>query len=383
MRILYIITQGECGGAQKNLLDTAVNMKKLGHKIFVATGQQHNINDSWLFNKLKEQGFKNDDLIILPNLQREINLSQEIKVFFSTYKLIKKIKPHLTHLHSTKAGIICSIAAKLANSKTIYTVHGWVFSEKISLIKKSIYIISEFIASFFRDLTVILSKHDKKIGKKFKTIRKNKNIIIYNGIDQNKKKEILDPETAKYKILNKIKLTNKPKKIIGVVANLYKNKGLKFLIDAGSQIFQSHPDTIIVIIGDGEEKNNLEKQIKDNSLNDNIFLVGNIDQADKYLKAFDLIILPSLKEGFPYILLESLLAEVPFISTKVGGIPEINEYNILEMVSSGNSSALSQTIINFLSNSNPSNLKINLPPKFTVDYMVNSLELAYKNIFTS
>ncbi len=83
--------------------------------------------------------------------------------------------------------------------------------------------------------------------------------------------------------------------------------------------------SILIIIGEGKERPKLEGLIKKYSLEDKVLLAGRIPDAYKYLKAFDVFVLPSLKEGFPWIILEAMAAELPIVATKVGALPEIIE----------------------------------------------------------
>ncbi|MBU4223623.1 glycosyltransferase, partial [Patescibacteria group bacterium] len=78
-----------------------------------------------------------------------------------------------------------------------------------------------------------------------------------------------------------------------------------------------------IVIGFGEKYDNLKLKIKKIKLENKIFLIKNLPNAANHLKAFDIFVLPSLKEGLPYVLLEAGLAEIPIIATNVGGAPEI------------------------------------------------------------
>lgn len=377
MRILYIITQGECGGAQKNLLDSAVKMKHLGNKVFVCMGKQKEIEDKWLFEELKKQGFVDEELIILDSLRRNIAFLNDLKSWFYAYKVIKKISPHIVHLHSSKAGVVCSMPAKVSGAKVFYTVHGFVFSEKLCFVRKYLYVFLEFLSSFFIDTIITVSKYDKEIGEKYFVIRGDKGEVIYNGIDIKKKDNLLNKQDARKIILKKVVFSGVDYNIVGVIANLYKNKGINFLIDAATEICEKNKKILFIVIGEGDEKDYLSQKIISKKLKNKFLLIGAIPDAYRYLKAFDLLVLPSTKEGFPYILLESLLAQVPFIATRVGGIPEIARINDSKLVEPGNSKQLALSILQFFNKH--CSIEYSFPKEFTIDFMLEQLKIGYQS----
>ena len=163
MKILHIITQGENGGAQKNVLDTVSALSHHGHDIFVMTGEQKNPHDQWLFEKLKKQGFTNNKLSVCRYLARDIHILRDIRALINLYRYIKKNKFDIVHLHSTKAGVLGAIAGKLAGSRIVYTVHGFVFQEPMSVVKKLLYITIELCSSFFIDTYICVSEKDLEI----------------------------------------------------------------------------------------------------------------------------------------------------------------------------------------------------------------------------
>jgi glycosyltransferase involved in cell wall biosynthesis len=84
-------------------------------------------------------------------------------------------------------------------------------------------------------------------------------------------------------------------------------------------------DCIFVIIGDGEERKNIESMISELGLSNKVFLAGRIEMASLYLKAFDIFTLTSISEALPYALVEAGNAELAIVASEVGGIPEIIE----------------------------------------------------------
>ena len=175
-----------------------------------------------------------------------------------------------------------------------------------------------FTTSMICDKIIVLS-FKEKAQIKFWHFITPKVFVIKNGI---KEFEILSKEEAKKKI-SEIhgKYIQENITWVGTIAELTKNKGLEYAIKALSNI-----GILYFIIGEGQERERLEKLIEENK-STNIFLLGSVENAKKYLKAFDIFLLPSLKEGLPYVLLEAGLAGVPVVTTNVGGIPNLIENN--------------------------------------------------------
>ena len=155
--------------------------------------------------------------------------------------------------------------------------------------------------------------------------------MIHNGIDALKIK-FLPKEEAKLKLFKKIGKSGhnnifQTKFFIGAVSNFYQTKGLDYLIEAIHILNAQNQiqDAKLLLIGDGQERTNLEKKISDYGLKEKIVLLGQLPEAFKYMKAFDVFVLPSVKEGFPWVVLEAMAAKIPVITTSVGAVPEIIE----------------------------------------------------------
>ncbi len=399
MKILYIITQGECGGAQKNVVDLAVGMREAGHGVVVATGRQDTVASRWLFDELRAAGFRtalptrllgarptgrpatSPDLLIIPALRREVRPLADIFACIQIIRLVRKLQPDIVHLHSSKAGSIGAVAAKLAfvGVKVVYTVHGFVTTEPLPTLTKTFYRISEFIASFFRDLVITVSARDEAVGQAQNLIH-SRSVVIYNGVDQAKKAGIL-PFSQAREVLGRLLPADvtalaSNRRAVGVVAGLYPTKGLVYLLEAVKLIrsIAAERDEIrqvpVIIIGDGPLRSALEAKARELDITDQVFFVGAVDDAYRYLAAFDLIVLPSVKEGFPYVLLEALLAGRPFIASRVGGISELADMlpdGVAHLVPSADPRALAAAMVKFFHESSPSSIR--LPELFSIEHM--------------
>jgi len=377
-KILYLITQAELGGAQVYIKDLAIHFKNT-HEIVIASGEQ--TDDSWL----KRECSKNDiKFIALKHVKREICPSQDLLAVFEIRKIIKKEKPDIIHLNSSKISILGSIANIKLRSKVIYTIHGWVFNEILSNFKKSFYISIEKITAKLKDHLICVSEHDYKTAIDKKICPKNKLTIVHNGINL---KYSLSKNDARLKLssLKPEAEINENDFLLGSIGNLYKNKGYEFLLGATKILLDNGINIKQIIIGTGEEKENLEDEISQLRLKKDIFIISDIEKASQYLKAFDVYVCSSIKEGLSYTIIEAMLSELPIIATKVGGNGElISDKETGILTKSKNSKDLAKAILKLKNNPElakklASNAKIKAQNDFSLEQMIKKTNKIYNN----
>jgi glycosyltransferase involved in cell wall biosynthesis len=353
-KVIFLVTQSEFGGAQKYILELVSHLNPEKYDILIAAGQ----GDGELFRKSENLSIKTFQL---KHLKRNPNPLKVISSILEILSLLKKERPDIIFLCSTTVGILGSISSflyKIQNTKykilVIYRIGGWAFHDPKPFWQNRIIFYLEKLTAGFKDKIIVNSEFDYQAAIKFKICSSNKIIKIHNGIDAEKLK-FLSKQEAKIFLSNKIpqhEIQN-TKYIIGTVANFYKTKGINYLIEAVSLLEAKYKplDVKCIVIGDGKQRPELEKLIKKYNLENKVFLVGRITDAYQYLKAFDVFILPSLKEGFPWIILEAMAAEAPIIATNVGALPEIieNEKQGI-LVKPKNSHILAEKIFWFLNN---------------------------------
>ena len=318
-KVLYIVTKSVWGGAQRYVYDLATSLPKDKFEAVVAAG-----GNGPLFEMLGREGIRT---IQIPAFRRDINPLKECAAFFQLFKVYASERPDIIHLNSSKAGGLGALAAFIYKflppttyhplPKVIFTVHGWGFLENRAWITKKIILFISRLSSLFQDKVILLDRVDFAAAEKFIPARKL--VLIPNGI---KEIDFLARADARALLAQKIEHPiAQDTVLIGTIAELTKNKGLRYLIDAISLI----PDSLflLLIIGDGEDRSRLEKQIADAKLQDHVSLAGFISHANQYLKALDVFVLPSLKEGLPYVIMEAMAAGLPVIATNVGGMPDM------------------------------------------------------------
>ncbi|MDP2933120.1 MAG: glycosyltransferase family 4 protein [bacterium] len=315
-KILYIVTLGVWGGAQKYVFDLSVAMSG-DCNIVVACGRE----GVELEQKIRQ---KNIRFQILPRLTRQVNPLADALTFWEIFNLVKKEKPDVVHLSSSKAGALGSVAAKLGGAKkVIFTIHGLVLAEPLNPLAWSLYWLAEKFSSFFRDALIAVSNFDRNLAIKYHICQPDKITVIHNGLDISKL-GFLPRDEAKGRLAEFAKTELKGKPLVVTVADFYPAKGLYSLVEAAREVLKKFPDAVFVLIGRiGPDYKKVKQAICQDRLAPNFILLTDLPAAAPYLKAADLFVLPSVKEGLPYVILEAAAAGLPIVATKVGGIPEI------------------------------------------------------------
>jgi glycosyltransferase involved in cell wall biosynthesis len=296
-KILYVITKSNWGGAQRYVYDLATHLPADRFEVVVAHGGTGD-----LVTKLHTARIR---AIQVQHFVRDVSLMHDIGAFFELIKIFRRERPDVVHLNSAKAVTIGALAARVARvPRIISTVHGWAFNEPRPWWQRTLIRFIEWVGVLLVHETIVVCEHDRRSG----------TTVIHNGIEA---PTFLSREEAR-------RTLGLPADcfIVGTVAELNKNKNIEMLIDAFGEV--RLPQSMLTIIGDGEERTSLETRAKEHPACDIRFLGFQVAAiGGMCLKAFDVFVLPSKKEGLPYVLLEAGMAQLPVITTNVGGIPEI------------------------------------------------------------
>lgn len=343
--ILYIITQGNWGGAQRYVLDLATSLSPelpVTMAVGEPRGSQELIEKSQAANLPTHQ---------FQHLVRRISPWHDLAAIFELKTVYQTLKPQIVHLNSSKAGIIGSLAALLISKKErpaiVYTAHGWVFKEPLPWLTKQLYFYLEKWTARIKNAIIVTSPEEALIASEELKIPQNKISYISLGLAT---PQFLNPEQARTLILEKNQKINPGAPVSQnapwyvTIANSYLTKGLDVLLQA---IKETKKSGEFFIIGHGPQQQTLLNQTKQLQLN-NVHFLGHIPNAATLLKAFDGFILPSRKEGVPYVLLEALSAGLPIVATRVGGIPGIaQKYPNIAVVNPEHSAELAYALQNF------------------------------------
>lgn len=315
-KILYVITKGNFGGAQRYVYDLATNLPKDQFEAVVAYGEGEELP-----KLLKEKEIRT---IQINKLVREIKVLDEFKVCKELIGLIRSERPDVIHLNSSKIGGVGAVAGRIASllekkytPKIIFTAHNWGFNDgDRSFFEKIFYYLSHWVTAILCHQIIAVSEKTKKDVSLLPFI-KDKIMVIYNGILDF---ETLSKEEARIILVHK----DSEKVIIFSISELHKNKGVDVALKAISLLPKETKQKIIYsVAGNGEEKTKLEKLASEFGLTEIVRFLGFIPDAKRLLSGSDIFLLPSRTEAFPYVILEAGIAGLPIVATSVGGVPEV------------------------------------------------------------
>ena len=141
------------------------------------------------------------------------------------------------------------------------------------------------------------------------------------------------------------------KKIILFVGNMVPVKGVVYLIRAMKVVAEKYPDSLLILIGEGDSRDEYENVVRKLGLDSYVEFLGGKQHGEipHWINASDVLCLPSLNEGYPNILLETIACGVPVVATNVGGVPEIvNSDRIGILVESADPVSLASALISIL-----------------------------------
>jgi glycosyltransferase involved in cell wall biosynthesis len=237
--------------------------------------------------------------------------------FFLT-ALRSRRKTQLVHAFWSVSGIIALAVKIFKSSPVVITLWG---SDKLIA---QIPIISKLIIMILNTADAIICEDNNlKSILVSRGLDSKKITLIRNGIDLQTFQPGDPMETKKTLGLKS------DQNIMLSIGSLNKTKNHALLINTFSEIAASNNTWHLYIIGEGEEQQNLKKQIIDSKMEQNTTLLGLLDHnsISKWLKAADIFVLPSQNEGTPNALLEAMACGLPVIASKVGGVAELIQDN--------------------------------------------------------
>ena len=379
IKVLHVITRLIKGGAQENTLLTVVNLNKKRYQTALVSGPTIGVE-----GEIESQALRlGVDLTIIPELVRKVSPIMELKALYKLYRFIKKGQYDIVHTHSAKGGFLGRLAAKLAGVQIIvYTPHGQMFYGYYGNFLSRVIAWTEKFAALLTDRIFVLTPIEKLEHLQYGVGSPSQYAVVYSGVPLESFSNVKVNKSRKRHEFG----LNEINKVCIFVGRLAPVKGHQYLISAIPKVLENVPSAKFVLVGDGELRYDLEKQVLDLGVKENVIFTGLRDDVPELLAMSDLFVLSSINEGMGRVLVEAMAVGLPVVATKVGGVPAVvvdGETGML--VPPKNPNALADAIVRLLKDEYMRRRmgeagRCRVYPDFGVEAMVRKIENVYEEL---
>ena len=381
-RILHVITRFILGGAQENTLLSVLGLRRgPGWEVSLATGPAVGPEGS-LLERARTEGIRP---IILKHMQREMGLYRDLAAYFELERLIRCIRPHVVHTHSSKAGITGRLAAFHCGVPVIvHTIHGPSFHPHERRWRNALFVFLERWAA--RRSTALVSVADamtrqylaRDIGStsKFITIRSGMEVEPF-----------LRTEASRSEVRSRYGIP--PDAFVYVkVSRVAHLKGHEDVIRAAASIKNRAPKMHLLFVGDGALTKEMGALARSLGMDGQLTFTGLLppERIPEVLHSADALLHASYREGLPRAVVQGGLAGLPAIAYAIDGTPEaVEDGRTGYLVESGEREVLAERMLDLyrspiLARQMGARARARLREDFDWQVMVGALDKLYVNL---
>ena len=333
MRLLHIVGDSRFGGAGRIILGLGRIAREEGWRVDVLA------TDPVFQHAIRQEGLGVVDLDII---RREIRPWWDLAGLFRLYRFLRRERYRVVHTHTSKAGFIGRLSARLAGVPAIvHTVHGFAFHERSPKAVRMFYSTLERIAAGWCDRIVSVSRFHRDWAVSLGICRAERISAIPNGIAAPAR----TPGVSAAGLRRRLGVPDAGPLILSM-ARLAPDKGLEFLIEAAAMLPASMHAARILIAGEGPARPRLERVVRELGMAHQVILLGFREDVGDLLAACDFVALPSLREGLSIALLEAMAAGKPIVATSIGSHAELaSQSEIAVLVPPSNARALADAMV--------------------------------------
>lgn len=315
MTIVHLITRMSLGGTTSDMIDSALATSRVGCRTILAAGVAG--GEISTVEAARARGCRVE---LIPELQREVSPVKDLLALRRIVGLLRRERVALLHTHTSKAGFLGRLAARLARTPAVvHTPHGHVFYGYYGRVLTALFIALERLAAPLADRVVVLTEREMQEHLERRIGRPGQFVVIPSGVDLDAVRAgALSREEAR----RRLGVPADGLLLVGV-GRLVPVKGFDLLVRALPAIVREVPAARLLLVGEGPERAALEAEARGLGVAERLVLVGAHAEVVPFLSAADLLVAPSRNEGLGRALVEAMALGRPVVATRVGGIPAV------------------------------------------------------------
>jgi glycosyltransferase involved in cell wall biosynthesis len=319
IRVLHVITRLCLGGSSANTVAQVLTLRRAGYdcRLIVGAGE----SDAGTLDDARQRGCP---LVPLPGLGREVSPSRDLAALAALIRLMRRERPMIVHTHTSKAGFIGRLAARLAGVPVVvHQPHGHIFYGYYGALRSALFVRVERLAARWTHRIVTLTERGTAEHLARGIGRDPQFVAIPSGVPT---ATLRARAPARAVARARLGIAEDDFAVVGVGRLVYV-KGFDLLVAALPRVVGELPAARLVLVGDGPDRAALKAQAVRLGVADRVVLAGAVAGAGAglldYLAAADVCAAPSRNEGMGRALVEAMALGLPVVGAAVGGVPDV------------------------------------------------------------
>ena len=311
IRVFLAITRLELGGAQRVVLHTVRSLDRKDFEVALAWGPGDLLDD-------EAAAIPDLERIPVPTLVRPVAPMSDLRALAGLRVAVRAFRPHVVHTHSSKAGILGRLAARLEGVPAVHTVHGYGFTPLQSEPKRFLFWWAEKTMARFTDHFVTVSETDRRRGIEMGLFSPENVRVIRAAIDLDRFRGATGGDAVRERMGVPVEAP-----LVTQVGNFKPQKAPLDFVRVAAAVHETQPAAWFAMVGDGPLRQAAEELAEELGVADRVIFAGWWDDVPGLLAATTVSVLTSRHEGLPCSVVESLAAGVPVVATAVDGTVEV------------------------------------------------------------
>ena len=253
-------------------------------------------------------------------MRRQVSPVSDLRAVLELSRIMRRGRYDVVHLHSSKAGVLGRIAAKLSGIKTVYTPNGFYFLNAEGRVARSFYLAVERFAGLLTDRLVAVSESERAAILEARVVADRKVVVIPNAIEAD---ELAADSAARDRVRTELGIPSDAF-VLGTVSRFIRQKDPLTMIRMIREVQRAAPEVHFVWCGEGGDLEPDTMALVDElGSRERLHFTGFRHDVHDVMNAFDVFVLSSIFEGLPYALLEAMFLELPVVATDVVGSRDV------------------------------------------------------------
>ena len=302
LRVLHVLEALE-GGTSRHVVDLVRWTPGVEQHVAIPERRVGGVTDETAAPALDAHGAEVHPVAMTRSPATSVNAQALVDLV----RLLRRVRPHIVHAHSSIGGLLGRTAAGSARLPAVYTPNGVTDVPAGLLVERS-------LRALTARLVAVSTSEAARVAR-FRLVGRDQIRVVPNGID-------LDREPEPFDLREHLGISSHAP-LVGTIARLVPQKDPLTWVAMAALVAEQVPDASFAIIGDGDLRGEVDAAAAEAGLTDRIHVVPHLPEADRAIPSFDVFALSSVFEGAPYAPMEAMRASVPVVLTEGAGSADL------------------------------------------------------------